>query len=139
MIFGISESKFTYSGSTVLLDHSNLIPQYMIPDNRENTSVITGHKALINLGDYSSFDVVVELHKYTASSAAFTNFYSYLHKNVYFYPHREGQAISGSNNAGIPFNITEMEINYLNNTDFDVRLKMHFEATGYTYLTGSLI
>ena len=61
MIFGVSESKFEYQGTEVLLDHSNIIPMWAISNNVENKSVINGTKYITNLGDYSEFQVEVHL------------------------------------------------------------------------------
>lgn len=139
MIFGTGASKFDYSGSVVTLDHCILNPNYIISDNVDATSVLTGHKHITNLGDYSSFDVSVYLYKYAVPSASFMTLYSYLHKNVYFWPHSDGKAISGSNGKPVPFNITNMSIDYITDTDFSEMITLHFESTDYTNVTGSLI
>lgn len=139
MIFGKSGSKFEYSGSTVMLEHSNIIPKYIDSDNIENKSVLTGKKNFINLGDYSSFDVPVYLYKYTSSKDVFLDLYSYLHKNVYFWPHSDGKAISGSSGNPVTFNITNMDLTYLNNIDFPEYLIMHFESNEYTNISGNII
>ena len=138
-IFGTQVPKFNYSGSEVILSHSIIEPNFIISDDVENKSVLTGHKDFIYLGNYSSFDVTLNLYKYSSPSSTFQSLYGYKNKNVYFWPHSDGRAISGSNGKGMPFNITDMNLYYLTDTNFAELLKIHFEATGYTNITGSLI
>lgn len=142
MIFGTGSAQFQEEGSGVIaLSYSNIEPEYIIPEEDKLTSVITGHNTYITRGDYSDFNVTVNLWKYTDPKAKFQELYTYLHSNVWFWSHNDGKAISGSGayyNTPVKFHITDMEHSYLDNNVYRDILKIKFEAIDFTCVTGSL-
>jgi hypothetical protein len=139
-LFGTGSAQFQKSGSAVVkLEYSRLYPEYVITDEIEHKSVLTGHKSYSTLGDYSRFKVEVNLFKYTSSVAKFNEIYQYYHDDVYFWPHSDGKAISGSDRNPVEFHIVGMELNYLDNIDYKDLLTVEFDAIDYTVLTGSLL
>lgn len=139
MIFGSGSAQFQKSGSSVCtLDYSNLYPEYFITDEIEHKSVLTGHKSYTTLGDYSNFKVEVNLYKYSNPLSKFNEIYQYIHDDVYFWPHNDKKAISGSNGQPVKFHITNMELSYLKDFNYKDLLTITFEANDYTYLSGSL-
>ena len=132
-IFGTGSAQFQEgTGSLVVLTGSMLIPNYIIPDLIEHKSIVTGHKDFISLGDYSEFQVGVNLYKATNPTSTFSTLYSYLHKNVYFWPHIDGKAISGSDGTPVEFNISDMQLSYIENKDYADYLLITFKAAEYT-------
>jgi hypothetical protein len=140
-IFGSGSAKFQPVGTTssISLDYSNITPEWILSDENDYKSVITGHKSFITLGDYSNFNVQVNLWKYSSPSTKFRELYSYIHSNVYFWPHNDGMAISGSTNLPVEFHITEIKHSYLENYTFKDVLNINFVAVDYTCVSKSLM
>jgi hypothetical protein len=140
-LFGTGSAKMQISGSTTssLLDYSIINPEFIVPDEKDYKSVITGHKSFMTLGDYSNFKVQVNLWKYSSPKIKFQELYSYLHNNVYFWPHADGKAISGSTNLPVEFHITDIKHSYLDNYTFNDVLNISFVSNDYTVVSKSLL
>jgi len=140
MLFGTGSAKFERSGSVVLLEHSNIRPNWVVRDLNKRISIHDHYTSVVNNGDYSDFWVDINLFDYTSSVGKFNEIYpNYLYAYGHFYPHLDGNAISGSDGKPSVFFIREMEHKYISDTgaDKDV-LSMHFVSTDFTNLTGSL-
>ena len=152
-IWGINCPKFTGDGdpdsNTVTLDYAILDPTWNDPRLIEQQSVVTGKKTWITLGDYASFKVTVQLFRYTSPtpSAKFTTLMTYLHKLVYFYPHKDGstagdglgKAIQNSTPANVKFFISAITPYYMNNAnDLKDIVDIEFVAENYVDISQNL-
>lgn len=140
MLFGSGSAKFTRSGSTVSLDYSNIRPSWVNRNFSKKQSIYDHYTTVDYYGDYSNFWIDVNLYQYTSSIGKFNEIYpTYLHNYVYFWPHNDGYAISGSDGQPTVFFIREMEHKYLSNDDAtkDV-LSIHFVSIDYATISGSL-
>ena len=147
MLFGSSSSKISFSGSEVMLYYSNLRPVWC--ENNINTirSVWDHYTTFDNIGSYSDFWVDIDLWKYdydaiTGGSAdKMEELYPlYLFQKVHFFPHSDGNAVSGSDGKPSVFFIKEFKHSYVLNTQANEdRLSIHFVSTDFTTLTGSLV
>jgi len=141
MIFGSGSAKFDYSGSVITLEYSNLRPNWSNKIVKTITSIYDHYTTYYSPGYYSDFYVDIDLTKYgTNDYVKFNEVYPYIYTKVYFWPHEDGNAISGSDGKGVVFFIDGMEHKYYSN-DFvqnDI-LTIHFTSTDYTTLTGSLV
>lgn len=142
MLFGSGSSKFQSGATTVLLEHSLIEPDYCIRNISTTTSVYDHYHTYDFHGDYSEFTVQLNLFKYDSPVDKYNEVYNYLYTNVYFWPHVDGVAISGSNNEGMLFFIDEMKHKYLFNDEAmaeqDV-LYIHFKSLSYTSVSGSIV
>lgn len=138
-IFGNLEPKFIYEDTeVVLLDHTIMESDWIIPDEIEHKSVITGNKSFITLGDYANFTVTVNLFKYGNTStmkSKFLEIYTYNHKDVVFYPFREGNPIMDKNGNTVQFHITSMKLDFLSNINTLDILTVKFESLKYVDLS----
>lgn len=146
MLFGTGSAKFERSGSIVTLEHSNLAPNYAIRNISVITSVYDHFHTYDFLGDYSEFTVQLNLWKYQSltetPSDKYNEIYPFLYTLVYFWPHEDGQAVSGSDDEHMPFFIDSIQHSYLFGSQADANedvLFIHFKSEGYTNLTGSLV
>jgi len=134
MLFGTGSAKFERSGSTVLLEHSNIRPNWCVRNIETQRSVFDHYTTATFIGDYSDFWIDINLFDYTSSVGKYNEIYpTYAYSYVYFWPHADGNAISGSNNKPSVFFIRDMEHRYLSDTDArrDI-LSLHFVSTDYT-------
>ena len=148
MIFGSGSSKIHLSGSETVLYHSNIRPNWCEQNIRTIESIYDHYTTFQNLGDYSDFWVDINLFKYdsdgngTGSIAKMNELYpTYLYQNVYFWPHIDGNAVSGSDGKPVVYFVKEFNHSYLNN-DPDAGedlLSIHLTSNDYTTITGSLV
>ena len=99
MICGLGEPKFTGTGdpdsNTVILYHSTMEPKYQEALLKVFESVLTGHRTLKVKWTHASFTITVNLFDYTTSPTPLEKaktIYSYLYKDVIFYPFKDGAA-----------------------------------------------
>jgi len=140
MIFGTGSAKFSRSGSDVLLQNSILEPNYITRNVITTTSIHDHYNTYNFLGDYSDFNVKINLWQYDDATIKYNEIYPYLYSYVYFWPHEDGNAITGSDGNPALFFIDKISHEY--NTSIDVDkdiIKIHFKSVGYTNITGSLI
>ena len=147
MLFGTGSAKFQRSGSEVILYHSNLRPEWSEQNVNTIESIYDHYTTFQNAGDYSNFWVDINLFKYDTDSMIGGSadkmeelYPTYLFSSVYFWPHSDGNAVSGSNGEPSVFFIKEFKHSYIDseNANRDV-LSIHFVSTDYTTLTGSLV
>lgn len=139
MIFGISKPKFVFSATDYFLDYAVLAPNYSIPQSEEQVSILTGHRELVEKGDYAEFTVLVHLHKYADPRAKFEELYPAYRQTVKFYPHRDGAALQDINGDDAMFMITEMKPGYLSNlVNFDI-LTITFKSKDYIDLSDQVV
>jgi hypothetical protein len=134
-IFGTSYCKL--SGSIELeLNHSTLTPIYIIPDEIEFISDITGHKSFANTKmHYSVFDIDVNLFKYENNADdVFNSLTKLKNEQFYFYPHVDGPAIKDIYENNILFHIIELVPYYLLQPNQYDAIKLRMVSTAYTYL-----
>jgi len=115
MIFGSGSSKFEFSGSEVNLEYSNLYPNWDITNIGNTVSVYDHYTTYDNFGSYAEFTVDVNLFQYNDPNTKFNEVYPYLYKTVYFWPHSDGPAVSGSGGKPLPFFIKGMSHKYHSN------------------------
>lgn len=125
-LFGIRYPKLLSSTETVTLtlENSNIIPSWEEPDEIIHTSVINDVRTIISKGAYSSFKIIVDLHKFATPSLKLIEILSWVHADAYFYPHIDGvnsgdglgKAIQDSSSNKVLFHITEVKPFYIPNT-----------------------
>ena len=115
MIFGSEEPKFiTQTGVTVLLEHSNIEPNWMTPNLIEHPSVLNGHREWVEVsGEHAEFIVTVNLHKYASAENKFREIYLHRKEEVYFHPHKDKAAIRDADGNKVLFKIVEVTPFYL--------------------------
>ena len=154
MLFGTGSAKFTTTNgsATVLLEYCNIQPDWCLRNIGVRTSIYDHYHTYEFRGDYSEFTVVLNLHKYDDPSVKFQEIYPYIYTEVYFWPHVDAYAVSGSNPdfvVGGPvvpewipsvFFIDSMEHSYYSEdyVEKDI-LNIHFKSVRYTSLTGSIV
>ena len=139
-LFGTGSAKFEVSGSTVTLDYSNLRPNWVESNISIRRSIYDHYITFDNVGSYSDFWIDINLWEYTIPEQKFAEIYpTYLYAKVYFWPHSDGFAISGSDNKPTVFFIKDMAHRYIDPTitNKDI-LSLHFVSTDFCHLTGSL-
>lgn len=144
-IFGTSTPKFVQSGTTtVLLDNSITTYTYVDPRYIEQTSIENGERTIEYQGDYSEFQVVMNIFKEgndTAVKAKLNELYGYRTTEIdEFYPHADGKSIRDASGTAVKFAITDFRIFYLDPLDplYRVRVSMTFKSLKYTNITQSL-
>ena len=142
-IWGTTAPKFVASGSTVLLDNAIILPTWADPRFIEQTSVENGERTYDQLGDYSEFQVIINLFKEGSTALAkakFNEIYAHRFSTINeFYPHRDGDCLRDDGGTAVPFTMTECSPFYLDSIDPDVRdkLKLVFKSNAYTDLEQS--
>ena len=145
MIFGSGSAKFTgVAGvpAVVTLENSIIRPEWCNRNYSVNQAISDHYSTFKFHGDYSEFWVDLNLYQYTAPddpTDKFAEIYPYLYTDVYFWPHVDGKAISGSNGIPTKFFIDEMKHSYLSD-DFTTKdvLSIHFKSVNYTVISGSI-
>lgn len=142
-IFGHLAPKFISDNNDVVyMDYVNMESNWIIPDEIEHKSVITGAKSFITLGDYANFTVSINLFKYgslTSMKSKFLELYSYNHKDVVFYPYRDGNPIMDKDGNTVLFHITSMKLDFISNINSLDLLTMTFESKKYIDLSKSIV
>lgn len=142
MIFGLGSPKFVYNATDYLLDYCTMDPSYISPDVVEHNSIISGHKEFVPKGDYAEFKLYINLFKYSNPRAKFEELYACNHKDVIFFPHREGIAIKKAGTSGVTdclFFISEMLPHYLENLwKYDL-LEITLKAKDYVDLSNQVV
>lgn len=147
MFFGTGSAKFEINGSTVELYHSTIRPEWSEQNVNKIVSIYDHYTTFDNVGDYSDFWVDINLFKYDTdaisggSADKMEELYpAYLFSKVHFWPHADGNAVSGSDTSASVFFVKEFKHRYIDseNASQDI-LSIHFVATDYTTITGSLI
>ena len=138
-LLGTTNPKFIVGATTVQLYNAVLSTSFQEPDIITHKSVLTGFKSYVVKGDYSSFDVLVYLYKYSVPKTKFQEIYAYNHQNCYFYPHADGNAIKDSGGTDVYFHISQMRLEYLDNLNENDILRIRFEAIDYVDIEESLV
>lgn len=142
MIFGTGSVKFERSGSEVLLENCLIEPNYTLRNIGIRTAVYDHYHTYEFHGDYSEFTVRLNLWKYDSPTTKYNEIYPYLYKYVYFWPHADGNAISGSDGNHVAFFINSIKHEYLLNDEADAGedvLYINFKSVDYTNITGSIL
>jgi len=143
-IWGTSTPKFIVGATTVLLPNSIIVPTWADARYIEQISVENGERTIEYLGDYSEFQVVINLFKEgntTAVKAKFNEIYQYRLTTIdQFFPHDDGDYMRDSSNNAVEFAITEFRPFYLDPLDpfFRDKLGLVFKSLKYTDLSNSL-
>lgn len=105
MIIGLGVPKFTGTGdpnsSTVSLTHSVLEASYNESVLKTFQSVLNKERTYADPGAHASFKVIINLFKYAAPKTTAATLYSYLFKDVIFYPYSDGATLSDGNGKAI--------------------------------------
>lgn len=109
MIFGNTNSKFEEINGAEVVDllYSNMEPDFVQTNEIEHQSVINGERTYTKISNpHAEFLVTVNLFKYDNPGTQLWKIYKYLHKDVWFYPHK-------NNTMKIKCHITNIKIFYL--------------------------
>ena len=136
-IFGSGSAKIVSGSTSASLEYSVLTPEWVISDYVEQTSVMNGNRNYIGLGDYSKFKVDVYLYKYSSPKTKFNEIYRYIHKDVIFYPHIDGNTLFSPVGATQSCHITDMKLSYIDNLYYRDLLTITFESKGYVDIASS--
>jgi len=139
MIFGTGSAKFEFSGSEVLLEHSNLYPNWDISNIGRTVSIYDHYTTYDNFGSYAEFTVELNLFKYDDPTIKFNEVYPYLYKTVYFWPHVDAPAASASSGQPLTFFIKNMQHRY-HSSDYvnnDI-LEITFSSLDYVDVSSSI-
>ena len=116
-IFGQSAGKVVYSGVSHALDNSILQPTWADDKTVEDESVIDGTRTFTHLWVHAEFKVIVYLFRYADPAAKFNELIALNHKDVTYYPFKDGaaagdglgKAIQDSSSTVVPCRIIKME------------------------------
>lgn len=145
MIFGLDAPKIKISEEIIVLESSNLEPEFMKPIFIEHTSPLNGDKTFIYLGDYASFKVQINAFDTEDPAILFGQLKNIEGGLVVFYPHKDEQAIKDKFGNDVLFFVSTVEPYYFNNdTRYDiiqiellsvgfVDYKGHWNILGYGY------
>lgn len=121
MIFGTTIPKIQNtltSSVTLSLYDSELDPTFMDANVLEHKSVVNGTRNYISFGDYAEFDITVNIFKGNVDLDDLNAWYK---KDVFFYPHQDGQVIKDRYDEPLLFTIHSIEPYYLTQTEtYDV-------------------
>lgn len=131
MIFGTNAPKFVTGSTTVNLDYVTVDTNLADVQEIEHTSVITGVRNYVVLGDYAEIKINMNLYKYDSPSIKFQEIYQYTHDNVYFYLHNDGNAFQDSGSNNVEFHITKIEPYYIDNVNYNEGLKIELKSRKY--------
>jgi len=143
-LFGSSTPKFVTSAGTVLLPNSVLVPTYVDARFIEQISVENGERTIEYQGDYSEFQVIMNIFKEgddTDVETKFNEIYAQRTSIItQFFPHADGKSIRDSGGGVVEFSMTDFSVYYLDNLDpsFRVRISMTFKSLEYTDMTQSI-
>lgn len=131
-IFGYSESKFIFEGTDVFLTHSTIDKKFY-PDYEVNQGLFTGDRDFKTQGYNSEYKVKIQIHKNADVIGTFEDLYQYNHKDVYFFPHSDGEPIkTGDATATQSFHITNMDLTYVDKYGVYDVLDITFKSNGYS-------
>jgi len=136
-IFGTLHSKISSSNYSVELYYSTLSPEYIVNDEIQFTSQLTGFRSYDKKLHYSEFTINVNVFKKEDSINLINTLYSMKNSNddFYFYPHVDSnEPIKNIFNESVKFKITDIQLYYLTNLDFYELIKVTLKSKQYTYL-----
>jgi len=132
-IIGTSYPKFYItSGSDILLEHSLLKTDYIIPDTLEHVSVLNGDIHYIARGDRTEMEVTVYLYKYDDPGTKYAEIKTAKGQEVIFYPHADGTFIQNRVGGAVPLYCENIKPFYLFQTVYYDAVKMTFISKGIT-------
>ncbi|MBS3945345.1 MAG: hypothetical protein KGZ42_07600 [Melioribacter sp.] len=136
MIFGLEQPQIKIGEEILLLNNSNLEPEFMKPIYIEYTSPLNGEKTFIYLGDYASFKIQVNAFDIDDSEFLFQQLKKIEGELVVFYPHKDEQAIKDKFGNDVLFYISAVEPYYLNNdSQFDI-IQIELLSVGFVDYSG---
>jgi len=152
MILGLSSPKFVGTGNpntnTVLLDYS-VYKTFNFAEPRiiKSKAPITGSVNILNLGNWSNFDIIIYLWKYSNPLLTLANLINYRYQNVIFYPHRDklavgdglGLPITDTSNNPLSFFIAGVKYYSLDNTKQHDCVELNFISTNYVKKGNSVV
>jgi len=106
MILGEQHSKFVIGELEIEIPYSVLMPNWNMPQEIEDESVINGYRTFNRLWDLSEFEVQVNLFKYPAPKTFFNSLQGYIGTSGIFYPHMDGGALLKNNGEPATFVLT---------------------------------
>ena len=137
MIFGTSYSKFISGGTTVLMPHSKLRPDFYISDEILHRSVLDGSKNWLRNSDYQSFTVLIHLFKEADPAGKFSEIFAYNNTAVTFYPHADSNPIKDGSGNNVSFYITVRGY-YLDDVGSYDLCEVTFRPLGYSNAESAL-
>jgi len=134
-IFGTYHCRL--SGSvTVDLLYENISPTYIIPDEFEYVSILTGHKSYSNKrAHFSAFDIDINMFKAGNDiKEIFSKLLILKNEEFYFRPHIDEQEIRDMFGNNIKFHLLKAEPYYLNSQNQYDAMKIKLISVSYSYL-----
>lgn len=136
MIFGLEQAKIIIDeNEEIILEHSNLEPEFLKPILLEYPSPLNGHRNFIYLGDYAGFKVELDLTKYDNKDLFFSKLKNLENELVVFHPHKDGDAIKDIAGNDVLFFLT-VEPYYLNNEVEQDMILLTFHSVGFVDYRG---
>lgn len=109
MILGDQNCQFEEINGAEIVDllYSVLEPDFIQPNEIEHESVVNGYRSYTKISNpHAEFVVTVNLFKYPNPGSMFWKIYQYLHRDVWFYPHK-------NNTLKIRCHITDLKLFYI--------------------------
>lgn len=136
MIFGLEQPQIKIGEEIIVLNFSNMQPDFMTPLFFEYVSPFNGDKNFIYLGDYAQFRIQINLFETASHDALFAQLKGLEEQLVIFYPHKDGAAIKDKFGNDILFFVNAVTPFYLNNeNEFDM-IELTFSSVGFVDYTG---
>lgn len=125
-IFGIEAPKFVYSAQTVLLDYASVIKDEPQFDRITKESIITGHRARVNQHYHWSFEVMINLFKYTDPKVKFDEIYAHKNNLVTLYRRHDNDCFRNDDDEVVLFKLSEIIPTWIDSPIFPDQLLLKF-------------
>jgi hypothetical protein len=140
-IFGISYPKFIVGATVVLLDHSVILQDKVIPDTVSTQSILTGHRDFTLLGKHWRFVTQLNLFRYSDPKVKYNEVKAYEGTTVdELYRRSDGLPFKDSASVPVKFRIVSINEGYLARTpDYKPMIEIIFESIEYVDITKSVV
>lgn len=135
MIFGLEQAKIKLKNEEIILEYSNLEPEFLKPILLEYPSPLNSYRNFVYLGDYAEFKIELDLTKYDNKNTFFSKLKNFENQLVIFYPHKDQQAIKDLAGNDVLFFLTIKPYYFNNDVEQDMIL-MTFSSVGFVDYRG---
>lgn len=137
MIFGLEAPQIKIGNEIIVLEKSNLQPDFLTPVVIEYVSPLNGDKNFIVLGDYAGFRIQINSFETISATTLFLLLKAKEKNLCVFFPHKDGQPIKDKAGNDCLFFISSVKPYYLeNDVEFDM-VEITFNSVGFVDLSGT--
>lgn len=139
--FGISYPKVTYNGNPLLLEHSVILNDRLIPDIIMQESIVNRHREWVVKGKHHLFEINFYLFKYGENKQDKYDEIKAMERNYVsqLFRRSDGVQIKDSSNADVQFLCDEVSEFYIKRYDYPDVLRIKFLSENYVDMTKSVI